>query len=81
MNREYVTASELGQYIYCECCWMDDLEGKKTTTEAMVAGTSGHEHSFFIFNNSKIVQRVAIVLFLISLLVLSISLVFQINLW
>jgi hypothetical protein len=81
MNKEYVTASELGQYIYCECCWMDSLEGKRIETEAMTLGTSGHEQSFNLFTTMKVVQRVAIVLFLISLLVLSISLVFQLNLW
>ncbi len=81
MNKEYVTASELGQYIYCECCWMDTLEGKGIQTEVMVAGTSGHERSFNLFTMMKVVQRVAIFLFLISILFLILSFVFQINLW
>lgn len=81
MNKDYITASELGQYIYCECCWMDSLEGKRVQNEAMTSGISGHERSFLMFNNMQVVQRIAIILFLISILVLSISLVFQINLW
>jgi len=60
---------------------MDSLEGKGIQTEAMVAGTSGHERSYFLFTKIKVVQRVAIILLLISLLVLSLSFIFQIDLW
>ncbi len=41
-NKYYVTASELGEYVYCECCWWEALEGRRIVTAAMEQGTSGH---------------------------------------
>jgi hypothetical protein len=42
VNKDYVTASELANFIYCECCWADKLEGIDEETVEMVKGTEEH---------------------------------------
>ena len=43
MKSGYVTASELAEFVYCECCWMDNLEKPKEANLEMLRGTDEHE--------------------------------------
>ena len=75
MNRDYVKASELAQYIYCQCCWMDDLEGKGVVTSEMTAGTAAHENNFLWYRFIGKFKKLSIVVILLGVLILAISLV------
>ncbi|GEM_PF-4205960 len=51
---EYVIASEIAQYVYCQCCYYDTLEGVKHITPEMEKGKQEHEAAarqlFFLDN-------------------------------
>jgi hypothetical protein len=68
MNELYVSASELADYIYCQCCWIDRLEGRQEKTLAMEKGTQEHstiQRQSFLFT---VAQRATIALILISII-------------
>lgn len=69
-----VTASELGQYIYCKCCWIDFLEGKGIITPAMELGTKEHEYSNSLYTRMLFIKRLAIFLIVTALILLLIFL-------
>jgi hypothetical protein len=61
MNNVYVTASELADYIYCECCWADKLEGARQETEEMLQGTAAHNRLQWQYQAIEFVKSVALV--------------------
>lgn len=42
-SKKYVTASEIGDFVYCKRGWWLRFHGLLSTTKAMLAGTAGHE--------------------------------------
>ena len=68
MNKTYVTASELADYVYCQCCWLDKREENQELTPEMEKGIQ--EHNTFS-RQSKIytlARRATILFILISLI-------------
>lgn len=61
MNAQYVTASEVAEYIYCECCWADKLEGKREETKEMLAGSKTHDSIHKSYQLVTFIKQVAIV--------------------
>jgi hypothetical protein len=74
MQTTYVTASELAEYIYCQCCWADTQEGLRETTAAMEQGSLEHSQIQQRLQLFDLLKRVAIVLIVLSV-VLTIALV------
>lgn len=70
MNSPYITASELGNYVYCECCWADKLEGSSQETEEMLAGTVAHEKLQWQFGLIQFLRQLAIVVSIGGLILL-----------
>ncbi len=42
-SQNFISASEIGDYIYCKRGWWLRIQGKLPTTEAMQAGTLAHD--------------------------------------
>lgn len=42
-NKEYVTASEIGEYVYCQRAWWLRANGKAEETFAMLKGRLEHD--------------------------------------
>lgn len=61
MNAQYVTASEVADYVYCQCCWADKLEGNYQQTEEMLAGAKAHETLHWTFKITHFVKYVSLV--------------------
>jgi hypothetical protein len=76
MKRHYVTASELAEYFYCECCWIDSLEGLKIRTFAMEKGAREHEAIQGKYLMLLMLRRTAVVLVIISLIAVIVFSVF-----
>lgn len=75
-SKYYITASDIAEYIYCQCCWWDKVEGLKTTNSLMNDGTNKHielSNRLEIFVRLK---KIAILLILTSMLILLIIMFF-----
>ena len=70
MIKPNVTASELGNYVYCECCWADKLEGISQETEEMSLGTATHERLHWQYSIIQFLRQLAIVVVIGSLILL-----------
>lgn len=70
MQTKYVTASELAEYIYCQCCWADTQEGLRETTAAMEQGSLEHVQVQKSLYRLEILKRLAIFLIGLSVLLL-----------
>jgi hypothetical protein len=70
MNTSYVTASELADYIYCECCWADKLEGPRQETEEMLAGTQKHVLFQWQYTLIEFVRQVSLIIVIGSVVLL-----------
>lgn len=69
----YVTSSELAEYIYCECCWWDKREDSHEQTDAMKRGIVEHvqiQNSLINIFSIKFVAMLVVGLGLFILLVL-----------
>jgi hypothetical protein len=75
MNTSYVTASELADYIYCECCWADKLEGPRQETEEMLAGSQKHVLLQWQYKAIEFMRQVAIVIVVGGIILLLLVLV------
>jgi CRISPR/Cas system-associated exonuclease Cas4 (RecB family) len=42
-NKKYVSASEIGDFVYCKRGWWLRFNGLLSTTKTMLAGTAAHE--------------------------------------
>ena len=62
MDQDHITASELAEYVYCQCCWLDTLQGNKVQTAQMLEGSIAHERvqSSYVF--MKFLRRIAVTL-------------------
>jgi hypothetical protein len=72
----YVTASEIADYIYCECCWWDNREGKREETEAMIQGSIEHttlQRSLFGLFRLRVLGIIIIIVGLLVFLLFFIS--------
>lgn len=74
---QYVSASELAEYIYCECCWIDKLEGLQQQTLAMEKGSKEHEHIQARFFQISFIKRLALLLILTGIIFLVGALLIQ----
>ncbi len=57
MHDTYISASELAEYVYCQCCWMDKLEGLQKETLEMEKGKSAHDSIYrwvFLFLRARL---------------------------
>jgi hypothetical protein len=85
MQKNYVSASELAEYIYCECCWIDKMEGLQIQTLAMQKGTAEHDRIQGHYMRSLILMRIAILIILLGIIALIIllffNLILNISLW
>lgn len=73
-NQDYVLASEIADYIYCQCCFFDTLEGKKEKTIEMEQGTLQHEVQAEQITFLENLQKFAAFLVISSLVFLSVAL-------
>jgi CRISPR/Cas system-associated exonuclease Cas4 (RecB family) len=76
-NKKYVTASEIGDFVYCKRGWWLRFNGLLPANREMIAGTAGHEKlSTALHTNRRNIQLAwiiilcAVVLLLAALLVL-----------
>ncbi len=85
MNTEYIAASELAEFVYCECCWIDKIEGLQSETAAMHKGAAEHNKLYSQLRFLVLLKRVAIFLTLIgTILFLSqiiLLFIYQTSLW
>lgn len=79
MQTTYVTASELAEYIYCQCCWADTQEGLRETTAAMEQGSLEHSQIQQRLQLLDLLKRVAVVLIVLSIVLLLV--LFVISYW
>jgi len=75
MNTTYVTASELADYIYCECCWADKMENQQQETEEMIGGVLAHDRLHWQYQAIQFLRQVAIVVIAGSIAVLLLFLI------
>lgn len=73
-NEYYVTASEIGEYVYCKRAWWLRFQGLATVTDEMKAGSIKHTNlQKFLFILRKLIFfaigiiLIGIILFLLSL--------------
>ncbi len=69
----YITASEMGDYVYCRRGWWLRQNGKGKTTAAMLAGTKGHDTLLhqLLMHRKKLLAAILILLAGIFILVWS----------
>jgi CRISPR/Cas system-associated exonuclease Cas4 (RecB family) len=75
-NQDYISASDIGSYLYCERTWYYKLKGiKNQTTEAMTEGIKAHEKlnqkvmtSNRLFQGFKILIAIGLLLLLVALI-------------
>ncbi len=67
---EYVTASELGTYIYCKRGWWLSFHGKQETTAQMIEGTKQHNLLARLLRMNKKELTIALVLIAIGISIL-----------
>lgn len=70
MQTTYVTASELAEYIYCQCCWADTQEGLRETTIAMEQGSLEHSQIQQKLTRLTMLRNLAIFIVGISIVLL-----------
>jgi len=72
-NKNYITASEIGEYVYCPRGWWLKIKGTNETTPAMIRGIAHHESLFRRIEWSFKLKLIALLLlgigFLIVLLI------------
>lgn len=61
MNTPTVTASELADYIYCECCWADKIDGEYQQTAEMLEGGAAHNRLQWQYTAIEFAKQVAVV--------------------
>jgi hypothetical protein len=69
-DMNYVTSSELAEYIYCECCWWDKREDLHEETDAMKHGIVEHVRMQNSLLNIFSIKFIAMLVFGLGLLML-----------
>lgn len=67
-KRGYITASEIGEYVYCKRAWWLRVKGTVETTTAMVKGSAFHNALSFKLDLSPKLKIIALLLIGIALL-------------
>lgn len=73
MSKNYVTASELGDYVYCKRSWWLKVQGLSKTTGRMQEGTAGHEDLFNSINSYSFKKILALVLITFGLILFMVA--------
>lgn len=69
-NNDYVTASEIGDYVFCKRGWWLRFNGLLGDTEAMTQGIEQHEKIASNVQNTWQMRNIAFTILLLGLLVL-----------
>lgn len=77
MNRtEYITASEIGDYVYCKRGWWLRMQGLLPSTFALQEGTEKHDNLFSQLIRVKLVQNILLWAGIVLLVILALLLIF-----
>jgi CRISPR/Cas system-associated exonuclease Cas4 (RecB family) len=78
-NKNIVTASEIGEYVYCQRAWWLRLNGYlEGSAHAMDIGTKKHNNLFNSLGLLPLKKIIAISLIVLGLIIFSITLAFLI---
>ena len=70
VNKEWITASEIGEYVFCKRGWWLRVNGYLEKNDAMVAGTAQHDKIAWSVIAKKKIKRFAIILIISSAVLL-----------
>lgn len=73
---EYISASEIGDYVYCKRGWWLRQRGLLATTFAMQDGTQKHENIFLQIIRIKLIQNILLWGGIVLLVLLILALLF-----
>lgn len=73
---KYISASEIGDFVYCKRGWWLRLQRLLPTTFAMEQGTQSHENIFLQLIRIKKMQQILLWLGLVLLIVLLLLVIF-----
>jgi hypothetical protein len=77
MNRkEYITASEIGDFVYCKRGWWLRVQGLLSTNFAMQQGTQAHDNLFLTLIRLQWFRKVLLYFGIILLVILILLLLF-----
>ncbi len=77
VNKKYVTASEIGEFIYCRNCWWKQTHGLLEKNEEMIEGSKLHEEILTTINSVETDSDLGKRLLIIGLSLLLIYLLFH----
>ena len=75
-NSEYVSASEIGDFVYCKKGWWMKRQGLLSVTSEMQMGTEKHNSLLYSLTRIKLLQNLLIWSGIILLLILILLLTF-----
>ena len=67
-TKNYITASEIGEYVYCKRAWWLRTQGKMETTPQMVRGSTAHNALAFKLQLSLKLKIIALLIIGIAVL-------------
>ena len=69
-GKNYITASEIGEYVYCPRGWWLKLKSPTQTTSQMIRGIAHHQSIFSRIEWSPRIKLIALLLIGIALMVI-----------
>ena len=69
-NKDWITASEMGEYVFCKRGWWLRVNGYLEKNEAMIAGTATHDSIAWNINVKKKIKSFAVKLIIGSIVTL-----------
>lgn len=75
-NSEYISASEIGDYVYCKRGWWLRQRGLLKTTFAMQEGTQKHDNLFLQIIRIQLIQNILLWGGIVLLALLALALIF-----
>jgi CRISPR/Cas system-associated exonuclease Cas4 (RecB family) len=73
----YVTASEIGDYVYCKRAWWLKMNGYSKTNSQMLAGTKAHNSLYKLLETIGLLRIIAFSLIALAILILIIIFLFH----
>jgi CRISPR/Cas system-associated exonuclease Cas4 (RecB family) len=73
---QYISASEVGDFVYCKRGWWLRMKGLLPTTFAMLQGTQKHESMLLQLLRIKLIQQILMWIGLALLLLLLLLIIF-----
>lgn len=70
-SKNYITASEIGEYVYCKRAWWLRNQGLIETTPHMVRGSAAHNALAFKLNLSFKLKIIALLIIGIAVLLIA----------